>query len=81
MRGRDMLRAMVEYIWPKDNPEVKRRVLLALGLLVGAKVLNISVPFFFKYSIDYLNELSGNRLNLETPEETIGTIVISLLIG
>ena len=81
VKGPDMLRAMVEYIWPKDNPEVKRRVLLALGLLVGAKLLNISVPFCFKYSIDYLNQLSGNKLNLDTPEETIATIVISLLVG
>ena len=81
MKGRDMLRAMVEYVWPKDNPQVRRRVLLALGLLVGAKLLNISVPFCFKYSIDYLNQLSGNKLNLDTPEETIATIVISLLVG
>ena len=76
-----MLRAMVQYVWPKDNPAIKRRVMLALGLLVGSKLLNISVPFCFKYSIDYLNQLPGNRLNLETPEDTIITIVFSLLVG
>ena len=68
--GSDMLRAMVAYVWPKDNPEIRRRVQLALGLVVGAKLLNISVPFFFKHSVDYLNELTGGTLNFDGPVET-----------
>ena len=35
---------------------MRRRVLIALGLLVGAKLLNISVPFFFKHAVDALNK-------------------------
>jgi ATP-binding cassette subfamily B (MDR/TAP) protein 7 len=35
-----------------DNTEVKRRVVIALSLLAGAKLLNITVPFFFKHTVD-----------------------------
>ena len=52
-----MLKTLIAYAWPKDNPDIKKRVLLALGLLVGAKLLNISVPFCFKYAVDRLNAL------------------------
>ena len=38
MTGIDILRSMMTYIWPKDNPAIKLRVITALSLLVGAKV-------------------------------------------
>ncbi|KAF3903295.1 hypothetical protein AA313_de0200282 [Arthrobotrys entomopaga] len=50
-----ILMDMVHYIWPKDNMGTRIRVGLALGLLVGAKVLNVQVPFFFKSIVDSLN--------------------------
>ncbi|XP_012940244.1 uncharacterized protein LOC106012294 [Aplysia californica] len=34
----DMMKSMLTYIWPKDNLRFKIRVVIALGLLVGAKV-------------------------------------------
>jgi ABC transporter ATM len=37
------------------------RVLAALGLLVGGKLLNVQVPFFFKDIVDSLNvEITAN---------------------
>ena len=36
--GKQMLGILSGYVWPKDNLEVKTRVVGALGLLVGAKV-------------------------------------------
>lgn len=35
-----------------DNPEFRHRVLAALGLLVGSKLLNISVPLIMKGAVD-----------------------------
>ncbi len=35
-----------------DNTEFRRRVVAAVGLLVTAKLLNISVPLFFKAAVD-----------------------------
>nr|QTW43700.1 ABCB7 [Eurytemora affinis] len=77
--GKDMLKTMGEYIWPRDNPEVKTRVVAALSLLVTAKVLNTSVPFIFKHAIDTLN--TANTLNLDTPDAAVVTLVSATLIG
>lgn len=77
--GRDMIKAMLKYIWPADDPATRNRVKLALGLLVGAKMLNVSVPFIFKYSVDYLN--SCNTLSLSTPPETIITVATAMVLG
>ena len=38
---------MGEYIWPRDNPEVKTRVVAALSLLVTAKVRIIRIIVAF----------------------------------
>ncbi|GAB2285428.1 ABC transporter B member 25 [Dionaea muscipula] len=49
-----------KYLWLKDNLEFRLRVLTALGFLVGAKVLNVGVPFLFKHAIDWLSAVTGN---------------------
>ncbi|KAK4184550.1 putative iron-sulfur clusters transporter [Podospora australis] len=50
-----IMKEMSRYLWPKDSWGDKMRVLLAVGLLVGAKVLNVQVPFFFREIVDSLN--------------------------
>lgn len=42
-----------------DNPEFRRRVSLALGLMVGAKVLNVCVPVLMKTAVDALAPLAS----------------------
>ncbi|KAI9275658.1 P-loop containing nucleoside triphosphate hydrolase protein [Phascolomyces articulosus] len=44
----------MKYVWPKKDANVKARVVIALSLLVGGKLLNVEVPFFFKEVIDSL---------------------------
>ncbi|QLL30226.1 hypothetical protein HG536_0A00430 [Torulaspora globosa] len=50
-----ILKTLVQYIWPKGNTKVKIRVMIALALLIGAKLLNVQVPFFFKETVDKMN--------------------------
>ncbi|KAI9836005.1 MAG: Iron-sulfur clusters transporter atm1, mitochondrial [Sclerophora amabilis] len=50
-----ILKEMAKYLWPKDNLGTKARVGIALGLLVGSKVLNVQVPFYFKSIVDSMN--------------------------
>ncbi|KOX77977.1 ATP-binding cassette sub-family B member 7, mitochondrial [Melipona quadrifasciata] len=81
-----MIKAMLRYIWPEDNPDIRKRVKIAIGLLVGAKVLNVGVPFIFKYTIDSLNThhmaATGNAiLSLGSASDTVATVATSLLIG
>ncbi|XP_049541133.1 iron-sulfur clusters transporter ABCB7, mitochondrial isoform X1 [Anopheles darlingi] len=72
----DMIKAMATYIWPKDDAMVRKRVLVSLGLLGGAKVLNVCVPFLFKMGIDNLNVLS-----MDTVPEAATALTISVLLG
>jgi ABC transporter ATM len=55
-----IMKEMSQYLWPKDSWRDKTRVLLAVGLLVGGKVLNVQVPFYFREIVDSLNvDLAG----------------------
>ncbi|PRQ34876.1 putative cadmium-transporting ATPase [Rosa chinensis] len=55
-----IFRTLARYLWMKDNYEFRLRVLTALGFLVGAKVLNVQVPFLFKLAVDWLTTATGN---------------------
>ena len=33
-----ILKRMLKHVWPKDRPDLKRRVVAAVSLLIGAKV-------------------------------------------
>lgn len=50
-----IMKEMVKYLWPKGEFGTKVRVASALSLLVGAKVLNVNVPFYFKSIVDSMN--------------------------
>ncbi|XP_053205203.1 iron-sulfur clusters transporter ABCB7, mitochondrial-like [Panonychus citri] len=76
-----IIKQMASYVWPKDKPELKRRVVIALGLLIAAKTVNVSVPFIFKYLVDFLNSNAGTPLNFEDPATSIMTTALSLVIG
>ncbi|GJQ70213.1 ABCB7 [Trypoxylus dichotomus] len=77
--GQEMIKAMLLYIWPKDDAAIRNRVSLAVSLLVGAKIMNVAVPFIFKYSVDYLNV--GSTLNMDSAPATVLTVATSLLLG
>lgn len=77
LNGWKIIREMVRHVWPRDKPWLKIRVVTALGLLVGAKLVNVQVPFFFKHAVDYFNKLP----DLSTPENTIMTVGTALLLG
>jgi len=50
-----IMKEMVRYLWPKGEIGTKVRVASALSLLVGAKILNVNVPFYFKSIVDSMN--------------------------
>ncbi|KAI9654604.1 MAG: Iron-sulfur clusters transporter atm1, mitochondrial [Alyxoria varia] len=50
-----IIKEMSKYLWPKDNLGTRFRVGASVALLVGAKVLNVQVPFYFKSIVDSMN--------------------------
>lgn len=77
-----ILRTLASYLWMKDNFEFRFRVIAALSLLVGAKVLNVQVPFLFKLAVDWLTNATGNAAALSNPTLlALFATPASLLIG
>ena len=56
------IRAMLPYIWPEGAWSLRARVLIALVLLVLAKVANVSVPMLYKHAVDALNDTTAELL-------------------
>lgn len=50
-----ILKNLSGYLWPADSPHIRRRVISAISLLAASKLLNVSVPFLFKYAVDVLS--------------------------
>jgi ATP-binding cassette subfamily B protein len=65
--GLRALKALLPYLWPRDSLELRARVVLAVALLAGGKVVNITIPFFYKGAVDALSGKGG-------PGETIAGI-------
>ena len=53
-----------------------------MGLLVSAKLLNVAVPFLFKYAVDNLNAHLDSPLHLSgDPQTAVLTTTFAILIG
>ena len=52
------------HMWPSGRADLKRRVLMAFVLLVGAKCATIALPFSFKWATDALVAISEGRASV-----------------
>ncbi|KAH7677634.1 Cadmium-transporting ATPase protein [Dioscorea alata] len=75
-----ILSTLAKYLWLKDNPEFRYRVLLAFALLVGAKVINVQVPFLFKLAVDWLSAITGSGSTLSSFSNT-NSILLALFVS
>ena len=51
-----VLRIVARHLWPKGETNLRVRVVVAMVLLVVAKVTNVYVPVLYKYAVDALGE-------------------------
>ncbi|WP_372604600.1 ABC transporter ATP-binding protein/permease, partial [Actibacterium sp.] len=63
------------YLWPDGQGWVKRRVVLALLMLVLAKLISVATPFFYKAAVD---GLAGDA---PSPAWALGASAIGLTIA
>ncbi len=49
------LRRLLPYLWPQGRPGLRFRVVLAIALLVAAKLTNITVPLFLREAVDAIS--------------------------
>src|SRR6186997_807000 len=51
-----VLRVVGRHLWPKGETGLRCRVVVAMVLLIVAKVTNVYVPVLYKYAVDALGE-------------------------
>jgi ABC transporter ATM len=56
----DVVTTFGKHLWPEEK-RLRNRVVLAVGLLVGSKLMTIQVPILFKQIIDAMN-VSGDLM-------------------
>ncbi|MGH1460075.1 MAG: ABCB family ABC transporter ATP-binding protein/permease [Paracoccaceae bacterium] len=54
------VRRVMPYLWPEEAPWVKQRVVLAMAMLVIAKLIIVATPFFYKSAVDHLSGESAD---------------------
>ncbi|KAI6207258.1 putative iron-sulfur clusters transporter ATM1 [Aphelenchoides fujianensis] len=81
--NRQIARRLFQYVWPKGNNAIRRRVIAALALLGAAKLLNVYVPFLLRDVINYYNERApdGLRMSMDTAPDALITTGIALIIA
>ena len=52
--GWQTMKRVGPYLWPKGEAWVKRRVILALMLLVISKIISVTTPYLYKQAVDAL---------------------------
>jgi ATP-binding cassette subfamily B protein len=57
----DVLKSLWPFLWPKDDLEIRMRVVFALLAIIAAKVAIVFVPYFLKLAVD---ALEGDLLTL-----------------
>ncbi|MCK0094868.1 ABC transporter ATP-binding protein/permease [Yoonia sp. F2084L] len=54
IQGWSVIRRVAPYLWPDAHPWVKRRVVIALVVLVLSKLIAVTTPLFYREAVDAL---------------------------
>ena len=81
MSSMEIIKRLFQFIWPKKNARIKTRVVVAMALLIGSKLLNVTVPFLFKEIIDFLNNNSKIKDFGESAQDKVIMMVVALVVG
>ena len=72
--GMRTIRKAAPYLWPRDNPGLKLRVVLALAALLISKLIAVYVPVLYKGAVDGL-------ANEGVPPLALGAIGLTVAYG
>lgn len=74
-----ILKELAKYLWPSsdfntDASSIKLRVVAAVSLLLGSKLINVQVPFIFKSLVDSLQVKSIPTIAMSSYSDIINNI-------
>jgi len=78
--GWHLLRRFLPYLWPRENPDLRWRIVGAMMFVLAAKAVVLALPLAFSKAVDALSEAQG------TPEtllgmEGAGTVALTLVLA
>jgi len=68
-----------KYIWPKGRYDIKFRIVLALSVLILAKIITVLVPYFYKWATDSIT--GNNSMPAMFPLAVFTPIVLIISFG
>jgi ABC-type transport system involved in Fe-S cluster assembly fused permease/ATPase subunit len=72
-----VLRELLPYVWPADRPDLRFRVVMALGALVVAKAITLLVPIAYKQIVDFL---TGHGASAVPPVSALGLAMVPAML-
>ena len=73
------LRRFLPYLWPKDNPGLKLRIVIAMALVLAAKGVMLALPFAYKGAVDAMSG-SGSGSGAGTVDAGL-TVALALVVA
>lgn len=68
-----IIRKVLPFLWPKDRPDNKVRIIVSIVALIIAKIVSISIPLLYKFAVDSLADSSNIYL--------LGTVGLTIAYG
>ncbi|GGC42346.1 metal ABC transporter permease [Novosphingobium marinum] len=62
--GWQTLRRFLPYLWPEGRPALRRRIVIAVMLIVAAKATMLALPFFYKSAVDAMTPDGGTAVTV-----------------
>lgn len=75
--GMRIIRRVIPYLWPADAPSIRLRVVVALSILVLARVASVTTPFFYKSAVDALTPAGQET----SPAALLGLGAVGLVLA
>jgi ATP-binding cassette subfamily B protein len=57
------LKRFLPYLWPKDDPSLRLRIVIAIGLVLAAKGVTLALPFAYKGAVDAMSGAQSGRID------------------
>nr|ALG05327.2 ATP-binding protein [uncultured bacterium 5H7] len=58
------LKRFLPYLWPKDNPALRWRIVGAVALILAAKATTLALPYAYKRAVDLMTVRAGEAVML-----------------
>jgi len=66
-----VLKRFTPYLWPRDNPKLRQRIVLAMVIVLLGKATTLALPFAYKLAID----------RMTTPTRDAATAAMALVVA